>query len=273
SYRKYNVSGTTSFSFSPAAPTVRAKAAVNAWTGATLVGIEPAPGTDGVGVVAYKVTNTSPGVWHYEYAIYNQNMDRGVQSFSVPVAADANLSNIGFHAPPQHPGWTFDGTFNNAGYSSAPWTQTQANGTMTWNSETFAQNQNANAIRWGTMYNFRFDSNRPPQAVNATIGFFKTGEPITVQIQAPGAPAQAVSVSGRVLTSSGAGVYNARVTISDGSTTRTVITNNLGYYRFPSVMSGSSYTMGVTPKRRYTFASRSVLVSGNLSGVDFVAAP
>src|SRR5205085_11012665 len=47
-------------------------------------------------------------------------------------------------------------------------------------------NQNANAIRWGTMYNFRFDSNTPPQATNATIGFFKTGAPMTVSIMAPG---------------------------------------------------------------------------------------
>src|SRR5207248_4016980 len=43
----------------------------------------------------------------------------------------------------------------------------------------------ANAIRWGTMYNFRFDANSPPQADNATVGFFKTGSPITVAIQVP----------------------------------------------------------------------------------------
>ena len=47
------------------------------------------------------------------------------------------------------------------------------------------QNCNANAIRFGTLYNFRFDSNSPPQATNATIGFFKTGAPITVAIQGP----------------------------------------------------------------------------------------
>ena len=57
---------------------------------------------------------------------------------------------------------------------------------LTWSSETFAQNPNANAIRWGTLYNFRFDSDRPPQAANATVGFFKTGAPITVGILAPG---------------------------------------------------------------------------------------
>ncbi|HVF48054.1 MAG TPA: hypothetical protein VNA17_10845, partial [Pyrinomonadaceae bacterium] len=45
---------------------------------------------------------------------------------------------------------------------------------------------NANAIRWGTMYNFRFDANTPPQTSSATIGFFKTGDPITVQVQGPG---------------------------------------------------------------------------------------
>src|SRR5207249_7957193 len=56
---------------------------------------------------------------------------------------------------------------------------------ITWNTETFAQNQNANAIRWGTLYNFRFDADQPPQAANATVGFFKTGSPMTVAIQAP----------------------------------------------------------------------------------------
>src|SRR4029077_16661651 len=56
---------------------------------------------------------------------------------------------------------------------------------ITWNTETFAQNQNANAIRWGTLYNFRFDANQPPQAANATVGFFKTGSPMMVAIQGP----------------------------------------------------------------------------------------
>ena len=48
------------------------------------------------------------------------NLDRSIQSFSVPVGG-ANISSIGFHAPPQEPGWPNDGTFNNQGYSSTPW--------------------------------------------------------------------------------------------------------------------------------------------------------
>ena len=113
------------------------------------------------------------------------NLDRGIQSFSVPLNAGVNISNIGFHAPPQHPGWANDGTLNSQGYSSTPWTVTQAPGSITWNTETFAQNQNANAIRWGTLYNFRFDADQPPQSANATVGFFKTGSPMMVAIQAP----------------------------------------------------------------------------------------
>ncbi len=187
SYRQFNVTGTTSFTFSPAANTVRMQPAIMAWvgTGATVSQVEPDPGNDGIWFMGYKVTNPSAGVYHYEYALYNQNLDRSIQSFSVPLAPGVNISNIGFHAPPQEPGWANDGTFNNQGYSSAPWTVSQTTDSITWNSETLAQNQNANAIRFGTLYNFRFDSDQPPQSANATVGFFKTGSPITVAIQGP----------------------------------------------------------------------------------------
>ena len=159
--------------------------AITAWTGAAVNQAEPDPGNDGIWFMGYKVTNPTPGVYHYEYAVYNQNLDRSIQSFSVPLGAGANLSNIEFHAPPQEPGWANDGTFNNQGYSSMPWAVTQTSDSITWNSETFAQNQNANAVRWGTMYNFRFDADQPPQSANATVGFFKTGSPMMVAIQAP----------------------------------------------------------------------------------------
>lgn len=185
SYRQFNVTGTTSFSFSPAGPTQRSRSAVLAWTGATVNQFEPAPGVDGIGMVAYKVTNPSAGVWHYEYAVYNENLDRAIQSFSVPLGCGVTASNIGFHAPLQPAPFANDGTFNNLGYSNTPWVSNQTLNALAWNSETFAQNQNANAIRWGTTYNFRFDSNKPPQAANATLGFFKTGSPMTVAIQAP----------------------------------------------------------------------------------------
>jgi hypothetical protein len=185
SYRKYIVSGTTNFAFTPDGSTARMQPAIRAWTGATVNRIEPDPGNDGIWFMGYKVTNPSAGVWHYEYALFNENLDRAIQSFSVPLGPGVNVSSIGFHAPPQHPGWANDGTLNSQGYSSTPWTPTQTANSLTWNCEAFAQNQNANAIRWGTLYNFRFDADQPPQATSATVDFFKTGSPMTVAIQAP----------------------------------------------------------------------------------------
>jgi hypothetical protein len=186
SYKQFTVVGVTQpFSFNPAGPTVREQPAIMAWTGATVNEGEPDPGNDGIFFVGYKVTGPTAGVWHYEYAIYNQNLDRAIQSFSVPHGG-ANISNIGFHAPPQHPGFAHDGTVGDAGYSSTPWDVTQTVDSIIWNTETFAQNQNANAIRFGTLYNFRFDADQPPQTTGAGIGFFKTGLLIAVEIQAPG---------------------------------------------------------------------------------------
>jgi hypothetical protein len=186
SWHQYTVSGgPTTFSFGATGTTHREQPAIMAWTGATVSQLEPDPGNDGIWFMGYKVTNPSAGVYHYEYALYNQNLDRSIQSFTVPFGSGANIFNIGFHAPIQHPGWANDGTLNNQGYSSTPWVVTQNGSSFTWSTETFAQNQNANAIRFSTLYNFRFDSNQPPQAVSATVGFFKTGSPMMVAIQAP----------------------------------------------------------------------------------------
>ena len=187
SWRQFVVTGTTNFSFSALGATVRTQPAIMAWvvTGATVTQIQPDLANDGYGLLGYKVTNLGAGMWHYEYALYNQNLDRAIQSFSVPLGPGVNVSNVGFHAPPQHPGWANDGTLNDQGYSSTPWAVTQAGDSITWNTETFAQNQNANAIRWGTLYNFRFDADQPPQSSSATVGFFKTGSPITAAIQGP----------------------------------------------------------------------------------------
>jgi hypothetical protein len=188
SYQQQSVSGgPTNFNFSPLGATMREQPAVMAWTGAIVNEGEPDPGNDGIFFVGYKVTGPNAGVYHYEYAVYNQNLDRAIQSFEVvyPFFPPIVLNNVGFHAPPQHPGFANDGTQNNAGYSSDPWLFTTSFTSATWNCETFAQNQNANAIRFGTLYNFRFDSTAPPAESTANIGFFKTGSPISVQIQAP----------------------------------------------------------------------------------------
>ena len=276
SYRQYSVSGTASpFGFSPVGSTQRQKAAIFAWAGATLSEVRPDAANDGLAWVAYKVTNPSPGVWHYEYAVYNQNLDRGIQSFSVPTGDGVTLSNFGFHAPPQHPGWAADGTVGNAGFSSTSWSPSQTDSSVSWSSETLAANPNANAIRWGTLYNFRFDSNRPPQTVNATVGFFKTGAPINVQIQGPAPVAVSnVSISGRVTRSTGTGIGNAIVFLVDSvGGNRLAVTNPFGYYQFDNVQTGRTYQIGAR-SRLYSFpAAIDVTPTDNITNQNFVALP
>src|SRR5205807_3477673 len=113
SYRRYSVTGINQpFSFQSVGATVRQQPAVMAWTGATVSDpIQPDPGNDGIFFVGYKVTGPDAGVYHYEYAVYNQNLDRGIQSFEVvfQTLGLPPLFNIGFHAPPQHPGFPHDG--------------------------------------------------------------------------------------------------------------------------------------------------------------------
>ena len=189
SYRQYSVTGSPpNFTFSPAGATVQKQPAIRAWTGtgATVTDYQPDPGNDGIFFVGSKATPDN-GVWHYEYAIYNENLDRGIQSFTVGFPWPVNITNIGFHAPPQEPGWANDGTVMNQGYSSVPWAVTQPTQSVMWATETFAQNQNANAIRWGTLYNFRFDASAPPYPGGAFVGFFKTGSPISVGVLVPNA--------------------------------------------------------------------------------------
>jgi Dockerin type I domain len=257
SHRQFSVAGTTSFTFSPIGSTVRMIPAIDAWPGATIRTIEPAPGVDGRAFLAYKVTGPVAGLYHYEYAIYNQNLDRGIQSFSVPRLLIPDISgaelggeqNIGFRAPPQHPGFPADGTQGNAGFSSAEWTFDASVTSLTWDSETFAQNPNANAIRWGTLYNFRFDSTTSPVASNATVGFFKAGAPITVAIEGP-AP-----IGGPVRMISGTVVYCSNPSLNPvpgvtltltGSTSGSTLSDSSGNYAF-SVINGGSFT--VTPTK------------------------
>ena len=215
SYRRfnptYNSANNPQFTFAASGATVRTSPAILAWTGSTATRFEPSPGNDGIGYVACKVTNPSAGVWHYEYAVYNQNLDRAIQSFSVPLGCGVTASNLGSHAPPQSPAFANDGTAGSTGYSSTPWTSAQTPTAISWNTQTLAQNANANAIRWGTLYNFRFDSNKPPQATTATVGFFKTGSPITVAIQGPTAdPCNALAMVGAAsrATQGGAGTFD-----------------------------------------------------------------
>src|SRR6185436_16640225 len=103
--------------------------------------------------------------------VYNINSDRSGGSFSVPLPAGAEVTNIGFHGVFAHSGEPFENTVDNP----ADWRATIGDGAITFApTHSFDENVNANALRWGTMYNFRFTANVAPRADGvATVGLFK----------------------------------------------------------------------------------------------------
>ncbi len=185
SYRELTVTGSgTAWTFSLTAgqTTQREKPAILAWQA-----IDPTVqvqniDTDGRLILAWKVTETTPGTWHYEYALQNLNSDRSVQAFSLPVGG-AMLTNLGFHDVDYHSG---DG-IGNVTTLGTDWAVTNTAGTLAWATDTFAVNQNANALRWGTLYNFRFDANVPPTSGSITLTPFKSGSNLVVTAQVPSA--------------------------------------------------------------------------------------
>ncbi|MEK6700873.1 MAG: hypothetical protein AABZ53_01295 [Planctomycetota bacterium] len=129
---------------------------------------------DGRFIVCSRATDMGGGVFHYEYAAFNLTSDRSCDSFSVPVST--GVSAIGFHDVDYHDG---DGP-GDVDYSNADWTSLLAAGSLTFATESYSANPSANAIRWGTMYNFRFDCTRPPSHGQVTLGLFKPGIPASV---------------------------------------------------------------------------------------------
>lgn len=128
--------------------------------------------------VASKVTELAPMRFLYDYAVFNLNSDRAAGSFAVHVAPNVLIENAGFHAPAYHSDEVYDNT---------PW-EFDTPGGLRWSStQTYGENPNANALRWGTMYNFWFESNRHPTLGSASLGLFKphTPQSVSFNVQAP----------------------------------------------------------------------------------------
>ena len=179
SYIGVNVTGgPTEFTFAYTGTTQRAISAIRAWplqeTGVTLTDVQ-VPG-DGLFVVGSKATSLGGGIWHYEYAVYNMNSDRNGGAFTVPVPSSATVTNIGFHGVTYRYGDGQGGTSSaSASFASTSWAGAKIGNAVSWSCETQTANSSANAIRWGTTYNFRFDADVAPAAANdnVVVGLWK----------------------------------------------------------------------------------------------------
>jgi hypothetical protein len=78
------------------------------------------------------------------------------------------------------------------------------------------------------------------------------------------------SIAGRVLTPSGQGLRNATVTLIDPNGNRwTATTGSFGNYQFENLELGRDYMVTVN-SRRFRFATRTINLASNLTGVDMI---
>ncbi|MEX2244274.1 MAG: hypothetical protein WD716_10565 [Fimbriimonadaceae bacterium] len=118
------------------------------------------PQTEGDVIVAVQTTSLGGGVWRYEFAVYNHNLDRQVREFSIPVPTGANVTNVGFR--------DIDKDSNNN------WTMNLSEGNMLWSTPTQGS-PNANPLKYSSVFNFRFDADVQPASSTADLGLFKAG--------------------------------------------------------------------------------------------------
>jgi hypothetical protein len=136
---------------------------------------------DGRLIIVSAAWYDGPRSWRYEYAVYNQSSDQCVGRFSVPIIPNFYIEVTGT---------AFRGVTHHSGedWSSEPWTVTHHVGDVTdvweWATQPFAESTDANAIRWGTLYNFTLYSDSPPTEGGVRLGLFKPGTVHEVHIAA-----------------------------------------------------------------------------------------
>ena len=132
---------------------------------------------EGFLILAAKATDLENGMWRYEYALQNLNSDRSVRSFVIPLPHDAQVDNIGFHDVDYHSGESVD---------PADWPPLLTEASISWSANSYQVDPDANALRWGTLYNFRFDARGCPGSTAVTLELFKPGVPTSITVTTTG---------------------------------------------------------------------------------------
>ncbi|MBZ0113623.1 MAG: hypothetical protein K8J08_14255 [Thermoanaerobaculia bacterium] len=125
--------------------------------------------------VAARRLSVNDGVlpFHWEIVVQNLNSDTSAHQLVVDLGGAATIGNAGWHGVPFHSGevWATD-----------PWDVVvdQGNGTVTWSTDDFATDPDANALRWGQVFTFWFDSDVGPENETTTLSTFKIVDTLTL---------------------------------------------------------------------------------------------
>ncbi|MEM8834603.1 MAG: dockerin type I domain-containing protein [Planctomycetota bacterium] len=145
--------------------------AINAWPaddpGVTLDTVKvPATGGDGWINIASRAHDNNDGTWRYEVAVHNLNSHRAVRAVEIELTASARsgLTGLGFRDVDRHSGDPV---------SDEDWSVLLDAGAVRWETDTIQQDPSANAIRWGTLFNFWFTSAQPPEQRELSLELFR----------------------------------------------------------------------------------------------------
>lgn len=139
------------------------------------------PTAEGKVRVAARVVTIDATHNRYEYNIFNMNLDRQIDAFTVPLGPGVTPTDFGFFAPIED---------EEPQISSAPWTPTVNADSITWAAPApniGAGEELPNTIRYGTMYTFWFAANTQPGNSALSLHPFRPGaeDTLTATLPAP----------------------------------------------------------------------------------------
>jgi hypothetical protein len=141
---------------------------------------------DGSVLLASKAIDLGGGRTRFEYALFNLDSERRVRKISVPVGAAA-LEGMGFHDPDAD--------------ASNDWSVALVDGVLSWETDPAHVDPDANALLYGWLFNFWFESDSPAGAAAVTLEAWEsTGDDeVTALAQVPSTPAHAPDPAGERL--------------------------------------------------------------------------
>jgi hypothetical protein len=161
---------TGTYDFAVAESTRREEVALRAWAE-----FDPSVEIDAIDVpgegrlnLGARATDLGDGSWLYEYVVHNQTSHRAVGGLTIATSA-SGLGGFGFHAPESHSGEP---------YSNAPWSVSEGARGVSWRTDPFDLDPDANAIRWGTAYTFWLVAPAPPVQGEVRVELFRPGTPM-----------------------------------------------------------------------------------------------
>jgi hypothetical protein len=155
-------------------PTVRKEPGILAWrrVNSDVQYLNVDVPNDGRFIIGIRHVAQPSGAGSTIVAVQNINSHRSARYLNLHFASGA-VSNPGFH----------DIAYQHEPYSATDWSNVITSSDIKWSTESFATNQNANALRWGTMYTFWCDSSLLPDSLE--LGLFRPGSPDSINVNVP----------------------------------------------------------------------------------------